>query len=146
MVYPVDSLSTVLEDVDHQMIDLKRFCQQAHARLAAADTPSPMILDLRRTLATISARLMTLATTPGLAAYAQEQKNAPGLNIATEFSTVQTAISDAITYIEAAIPKSGTYLLHEEWGAGGTIINRQFTPVATQTLRTKLDAIITGIG
>lgn len=91
-------------------------------------------------------RLTVLAAVPGLGAYAQSQLSDGALNIATEFTAMQTQITAARTWIGANYPKDGGgNLLERKVDAQGRIVTNTFAPANTVGLVTALDALIASI-
>lgn len=145
MAYPTGMLSLVLEGIDRRLVGVKTYCTTARTAMAAGSVVATVIVDLHIRLKADHAALDAAKNTPGLAAYAQEQKNNGSLDVAAEFMAVLAAMADVVTWIEANFPKDGSgFLLRETWGANGPV-DRSFTTAATAGLRTELDALISTI-
>lgn len=69
-------------------------------------------------------RLVEVATTPGLSAYAQEQENDPTYDVVAEYNTMKAALDAVIATLTADLPAE-----------------RVFTPAQTATLKTQLEAL-----
>lgn len=146
MAYPTGMLSFVLEEVDSRIIAIKKQCQSLRNDSAAGPIQSGRIISLFQYLRVERAALQQASTVPGLGAYAQEQKNQPGLNIGTEFTALLAAIDNVTTWISANFPVDpGTSsLLERTLGPDGPI-ERTFTTAQMAGLRAQLDTIIAAI-
>lgn len=77
------------------------------AQMSAASSVTRLqALEFANQLADSLSLLDTLAATPGLAAYAQEQVNNAQLNIASEFSAMRTQIVATQDWLVANFPKA----------------------------------------
>jgi hypothetical protein len=86
-----------------------------------------------------------VAATSGLPAYAQQQFDNAGIDLAAEFATLRAAVQAAGAHIKTALPKDGAgYLLLHTW-SGNSIVPRSFNQAATAALRTLLQAIVDAI-
>lgn len=85
-----------------------------------------IVLQEWRNLKGIRTSLAELATAPGLAAYAQAQESDANYNVATEFNALLAAIDAVTNAIEAAFPKTGAFLLVEQF-SGSTVASGTFT-------------------
>lgn len=146
MAYPVKSLGKVLDQIESVMIGIRGRCVALRDRSLIANIPSSTIFELYVRLKADKAILDSLSGTPGLPAYAQTAYNNAGLNIATEFTAVTTALNNTTSWIENNFPKDGNgYLLASTLTANGPV-DRQFDTASLATFRTVLDALIATIG
>jgi hypothetical protein len=145
MAYPTGMLSLTLEDIDRRAVSVKGYCQRAKDTLAAGNSPATTILDLFVRLRQDRAAFAAAANVPGIAAYAQAQKDDAQLDLAAEFVAMLTAIDGVTTWIANNFPKDGNgFLLAQTLEANGPV-DRQFTPAQTAGLRTQLDTILATI-
>lgn len=145
MAYPIGLLSIVLEDIDRTAAAFKAYLQARISQSAAGNISASTAIDVYIRSAQIHSQLTEAASTPGLAAYAQSQKNSESIDVVAEFVAMQTAIAAIKSWIAAALPKQGDYLLLQTLGANGPI-DRQFTPAETSGLRTVMQAAMDTIG
>lgn len=146
MAYPTGMLSLVLEQIDSGILNLKKFCQAAHAEMAAGSVSSGRILDVYSRLVQMRAELVTAAAKPGLSAYAQSQKNDGTLDVVAEFNALITKVDTCTQWISDNFPKDlvGGYLLAQTLGPQGPV-DRAFTSAQTDGLRTQLATVIAAI-
>src|ERR1044072_3207956 len=136
MPYPTGILSLTLEDIDRQIAEIKRNCTDVKNEAAAGNMPSARILDLYLSLQDKKASLTAAAATPGIAAYAQAQKNNATLDIAAAFSSVLSALDGVLGWIVSNFPKDASGFLLAKTFSGNTIVDRTFTPTQTAGFRT----------
>lgn len=145
MAYPTGMLSLVLEDLDGQILSLKRDCERARSEAAAGNVASSRILNTFINLRVYRSKLSAMSGTPGLVAYAQAQKNLPGLDVVAEFTALLSAIDGVTSWINTNFPKDVSgFLLERTLGVDGPT-ERAFTPAQTAGFRTQLDTVIAAI-
>lgn len=141
MAYPTDSLAKVLDEIDRMMIGIKVQSQARSAALSNGAT-AHVVIAIRSEMIRAIDRLNELKTTPGLVAYAKEQKNDVLLDVVTEFNAVIAAMQAVVSEIETTFPVDGNgYLLREKWSATDTS-PRQFTSGNVANLKTQLDGVV----
>lgn len=145
MAYPTGMLSITLEDVDRRALAVKTACQSARTASAAGNINGSDVIAMYNFLKAQRAGLAAASTVPGLGAYAQAQKNSPGLDVVVAFNDMLAAIDGVTTWITTNYPKDvNGFLLERTWGANGPV-DRQFTSVQTVGYRTALDSLIATI-
>lgn len=145
MAYPTGILSFVLEQIDGRIIAIKKQCQGLRADAAAGSVASGRILSLFQYLRAERVALPSLAATPGLAAYAQQQKNNAQLDVVSEFNALMATIDGVTSWISTNFPKdAGGALLERTLGTDGPT-EVLFSPSQTAGFRTQLDAVIAAI-
>lgn len=77
-----------------------------NAQIASGSVSSQAILGTCGLFATLNVTLSQCAAVPNLAAYAQAQVSNPGLDVAGDFNTMQTALVAVITWISQNFPSS----------------------------------------
>lgn len=145
MAYPTGTLALVLDGADRTLVDLKTRLGSLNTKMAAGDVGAAYVLGIYTRLAGVQASLNTAKATPGIAAYAQTQKDDGTLDVVAEFNSVLAAIAGAITWIETSFPTSTEDWLQSQKMESGSITERQFTPAQTSGLRAALAAIIATI-
>lgn len=141
MPYPTDSLAKKLDEIDRLLIAVKVQSQNRAAALQAGGT-AHQVVAIRTDMITAINQLNTLKTTPGLGAYAREQKNDPLIDVVAEFNAVLAAMQAVVDEIVATFPTDGSgYLLREKWGATDTD-PRVFSAGALSQLRTKINDVV----
>jgi len=126
-------------------VQLKANLQGINTRLSASGADYDFLREIYRTLARANNQFDNLKTTPGLAAYATEQENDVSYNVVTEFTTMQAAISSALSWMDTNVPTSVTVKTPNQWADGETLISNTFTAAQTAGLRTALSAVISAI-
>lgn len=125
---------------------VKQRAQAVRSLSLAGTLGASNILEFSTLLADAKVALQTYAAVPGIGAYAQEQVSDPALNVATEFTTMVSAIDGCTAWIVANFPKDGSgFLLAATLAATGRQVDRLFAAAATATFRTQLDALIATI-
>jgi len=105
----------------------------------AGDVTRQSVVSFLQTIASAVLNWQQVATTPGLAAYAQSQMNDPTLDIAAEFNAMVAAGADLRDWIFANFPKGagGAWLTvaYDNQGAATPLV---FTSADLAQLRTRL--------
>lgn len=143
MAFPANQirLAPALDQVAGIMKGVRAFALDRRAAMAAGNVAANSIIDLWERLKTSKAQLQSLASTPGLADYAQDQYGNESLNISTEFTAVINAIDGVTGNIESTFPKDASnWLLAASFGASA-LTYRQFTPAQTSTLQGLLQTL-----
>ena len=111
---------------------------------AAGPITATSVIRYCEALAALKAQLASLAATPNLGAYAQQQY--PGLNLAAEYSTMAAQIDVTVAWVVANFPKApGGQALEGALDASGNFVPATFTTAALATFRTQIDALIATI-
>lgn len=119
---------------------LKTYCQQVHDQTAAGAVSGNVAIALHERLIADRARFLAIRDIPGMAAYAQEQENDAGYNVATEFNAMVAAIEAVRDWIITNVNTTG-------WVTFSTsgVATKTFSSGATSGLRTQLNALIATI-
>ena len=134
-------LESLLQDVGH----LKSLAANRISTMAAGSVSADYLVDIYRFLLEVDARLGAVAATSGLPAYAQQQFDNEGIDLAAEFTALRGAVQAAGAHIKTALPKDANgFLLLHTW-SGNSIVPRAFNQAATATLRTLLQSIVDAI-
>lgn len=136
-VIPIEAYTIV----KRAAVQLKLNMQSMKAQLAASGANYDYLRDIYRTLERANSQFDNLKTTPGLAAYAQDQENDPAYDVAAEFTAMQAAITAAMTWMDSNVPTSVTAKSPANWG-DGSLIETAFTAGQTAGLRTALQGVI----
>lgn len=82
---------------------------------------------------------------PGIAQYARDIEDDQTYDVASEFTVMQAAITDAIAWIKANYPTDANgWLQHQKFAVDGVSV-REFTPAQTAGLRTEIQKVIDSI-
>lgn len=117
---------------------------QLNSQSAAGSIPAASVLAFNAFLADARTSLLKSSTTPGIAAYAQNQINNPTLDVVTEFNTMMAAIDSTIGWIIANFPKDvNGFLLYTTWSLdnSGKTADRLLSVAETAGLRSRLDLL-----
>lgn len=139
-------LSAALESVQLFMAQIKAEAIQIKASSLAGPVGANQIIAYLGSLADHRDRLSELATTPGLAAYAQSQYAAPGLDVAAEFTATTAQIDAVRLWIMTNFPKAPTNELREKtFDANGRVQLNTFSTADLLTFRAQIDALLATI-
>ena len=145
MAYPTWTLSRVLEQLDERVARVKVSADAVRTESLAGPMASGRILGLYTQFRADHADITSLTTTPGLGAYAQQQKNNAALDVVAEFNTMLAALTNVTNWIANNFPKDANgFLLAQTLGATRPT-DRTFTTAELATFRTQLDALIATI-
>lgn len=125
--------------------NVKTNCAAFIAQLAASGATYGFLRDIYVFLKNADAQFDALATTPGLALYAQQQEADGTYDVAAEFTAMQATIDTATGWMEANVPVSVTATAPAQWTATGPLIATAFTPAQTAGFRTVLQAVADSI-
>lgn len=108
----------------------------------AADVPVSVIQLLRNQIAA----LPSLAATPGIVAYAQDQEGDASYNITAEVTTTVAAMTASRDQLISMFPKDGNgFLLYQTMDAQGALAYRVFTAAQLLPVIPLLDSVIATI-
>lgn len=119
---------------------LKKYCQDVRALMAAGPISGNLAVELHERLIRDRAVLNAVAGVPGIAAYAQAQEGDGTYNVATEFAAVVAAIEAVRDWLVANVNTTS-------WVTFSTsgVATKTFSSAATAGARTQLDALIAAI-
>ena len=136
-IVPSDAYQTV----KRAAVQLKINMVAQKAQLAASGANYQFLQDIYLTLKRANNQFDALKTAPGLSDYAKAQENDPAYNVATEFTSMQSAIVACMGWMGANVPTSVTAKAPSTWD-GGSIISNTFTSGQTAGLQTALQTVI----
>ena len=151
MAFQTDGLAKIYSEIQTRMIRLDNEATEFAATIAnlgGGSLSANAITSVFTRLGSYADFFSTAASTPGLAAYAQDQQSDPAYDIAAEFTAVQNAIDNALTWINDNFPKdpTNTYILKDELNlVDKAVITRTFTQAQLSGLQTQLEAIAAAI-
>lgn len=125
--------------------NLKTNCAAFITQMAASGANYSFLRDVYVFLKNADAQFATLATTPGLPEYAQQQEADANYDVAAEFTAMRAAIAASLGWMESNIPTSVTAVAPAQWTQNGPLIATSFTPAQTATFRTQLQAVADSI-
>ena len=125
---------------------VKRAVTSLRDASASADTRRGRYLDLVQLLSGSVTTFNEVAAIPGIAAYAKDQYDDPGLDIVAEFTAMVSACSDLKDWIVANVPKSGSTWLLETYDSDGNVTKLMFTPAQTVNFRVECNNLLATIG
>lgn len=140
------SLAEAWTDARAAAANVKTRAQLASTAAGGGALTGDAAIALALFLADSKVQLQRDAAVSGMAAYAQSQVGNPALNVATEFSAMQTALDGVVAWIVSNFPKdAGGRLLHQTLTAAGRPVSAPFTAAQTAGLRTALASLIAAI-
>lgn len=147
MTFPAspNTLADALISLRQSAASTKSSAQQARTTLAAGSVSANLILALRNNIISAISNWTSVASTTGLASYAQSQYSDSGLDIVTEYQNMKAAAQAVVDWITNNFPKDASgYLLKDQFSVSGLTV-RQFTTAQTAGLVTALDNFIATI-
>lgn len=138
------TLASALERAQAQADSIKRIAGNNLARLVAGPVAADAILALMDNLNGAVAVLRDAASTPGIAAYAQNEWG-DTVDIASAFSEMVDAIAVTAQWIATNFPKDKDGYLLAETIVDGQRTQRSFSAEQTEGLRERLSALIATI-
>lgn len=124
----------------------KAYLQNRRNLLIQATVSSSVLIELINHYRTTLAAMAALASTPGLAAYAQAQVNDPTYDIVAEYVAMRDAMTVARDELIVSFPKDGSgFLLYQQLTGDGTIVLRTFTTAQVASVVSRLDAVVASI-
>lgn len=148
MAFPATSqaLSRAYAQIKGRALDVRSQSAALRASAAAGPITGERVIGYSAFLNRARSELQSLSSTPGLAAYAREEENNPGLDIVAEYNAMVAQIDATIAWIVANLPQDVSgYKLVLQLDAQGLLVWRQFDTAATAGFRTALDALIATI-
>lgn len=122
--------------------NIKSQSDSLNAQISAGTVSSQTVLNVTSSLANLNITLTSVASTPGLATYAQQQVNNPSLDVAGAFTSMQNALVAAVTWVVNNFPKdAGNYLTAIKFNGSGQLVWDSFTPAQLSGLATLLTAL-----
>ena len=103
------------------------------------------MLATAQNLKTFRDKLAEISTTPGIAAYAQEQEDDVTYDVAAEFTAMLAAIDACVNQIVADMPDDGTYILAYSINPDGSLTPRNFTGAQLATTISTLTAVANSV-
>jgi len=141
------TLALALQTAQNMAGAVKVRAQSLSISCAAGNVPAQTILDGVSALADAKVTFNKCSATVGLAAYAQAQVG--DANIATEFTTMVSAIDGVNNWVLANFPKdsTNTFLMITSFTPDNTgkITQRTFSTAQLAPLKTLLDALVASI-
>ena len=129
MAYKTDvTQSRALDKIDALAERAKVQFTQFRAASAAGNVTLAQAMQWKQVINNIINEWDTVASTPGLKAYAASQRNDPGYDIEVEYAAMSSAANDLKVWLDTNIPAMPTY-----------------TSVQTAGFRTACDAFLTTI-
>lgn len=150
MAFPASQsrLENVLDTIQKRASQIKNEVQSLRDTSATNNVARSRFANLMRSLQQTIDEWDALSSTPGLAAYAQEQFNDPTLDLAAEYTAMRAAAVTLRDWIFNAIPThspSGAALM-SILNADGTVTPIEVTPAQSSGFRTEADIFIATIG
>ena len=145
MAFPASSqaLSNVYAQIKGRALDVRLQSISLRAASLAGPVSAERIVGYSASLNRSRQELATLAGTPGLAAYAQEQEANPSLDIVAEYNAMLAQINATTQWISSNFPEDASgYKLAFQIDSQGALVFRQFDTASLASFRTVLDALI----
>lgn len=125
--------------------NVKTNCSAFVSQMAASGATYTLLRDVYVFLKSARAQFDTLAATPGLALYAQQQENDETYDVVAEFVAMQNTVDAVTDWMDTNIPTSVTAVAPSAWTQNGPLIATSFTAAQTQPLRALLQSVADGI-
>jgi hypothetical protein len=143
MAFRTNSLAQTYRDVQSQAWRLKAYLSGKISEINDTPTSTHKLLEILATLRQARQLLDNAAATPGLAAYAINEQDDAGYDIAAEYTTLRAAIQDAIAWMATNFPRNsaGTFILVDSMDADGDVTPHYFMLADLGDLPTRLQAV-----
>ena len=145
MTWPTQTttLNDALASVDRAAANLKQRCSAFRVKSGATSVAADEITeDLLRYLMNAKAVFARAAGLSGIADYVAGQRGTTSEQVVAAFTAMSDAVTSAIAWIAANLPKDGNgYLLVRTIAADGTMAYRTFAPAVLANLRTILQSV-----
>lgn len=129
-----------------QAVASKTYLTNQRAAMVSATVSADIPVSVIQHLGQVITILDTLASTPGLPAYAKAQVNDSNYDIASEYTGMRTAMVSARDNLIAGFPKDGNgFLLYQTLSAAGAVQYRTFTAAQLASAVALIDAVIATI-
>lgn len=147
MAFRATSVTTqrAYQQVKGAAANVRANCSAFISKLAAENASYALLRDVYVLLHNAGAQLSSLASTPGLAEYAAAQEGDPQYDVVAEFTALQAAIANVLTWMQSNVPVNVTAVSPVGWPTSESLIATTFTPEQTAGLRTQLAAVIAAI-
>lgn len=148
MAFPASTqaLVTAYGQIKGRALDVRNQSVSLRTSSAAGPVSAERIVGYSAFLNRARTELAALASTPGLAAYAQEQENNPGLDIVAEYNAMLAQINATTAWLSANFPEdAGGYKLAFQINVNGALLWRDFDTASLASFRTVLDSLIATI-
>ena len=146
MTYPIQFAERALDRIDTALYAMRSYLSEAITVMAAGNVSIDYVLSIHNSLENTQNTLTANKSVPGLAAYAQRIKGDNNLNVATEFTTVETEIANAKTWMVNNLPKESAtgqgWLHYMRFDGSGNLVKATFTPAQTAQFRTVLQTLV----
>jgi hypothetical protein len=140
------TLSQALINISALAGDVKAQALRVKADSIAGPISAYTIIQLCGLLADRRDAMASLASTPGINAYAQGEYASPTLDIVSAYNEMVAQIDATRSWITTNFPKSGTgELLSQKFDGNGRIVYNTFSTATLATFRTQIDALIATI-
>jgi len=138
-------LSRILDRLIDRAMRIKAYCVEFNTKSAAGTMSVTSVEELMRQIASFATDARAAAAAPGLGDYAKAQYADAQIDIVAEYTAMIAAVEDALEWISLNMPKSGGYVLKEQWAVDGSITQRQFTAADLKNLRDVVATVIAAI-
>lgn len=140
-----DTTAVAFAKLIKQAAGTKQF-MQIQRPLYTVDCKADVVLNMIQHCGIVIGSMNAWASTPGLAAYAQEQVNNPAYDVVAEFQAMRAALVDLRDYLIGAFPKDANgWILYQSIQASGIVAVRTFTAAQLAAALAKIDAVIASI-
>lgn len=112
-----------------------------NAQLASSGADYDFLHGIYMTLSRANSQFSELKATPGIADHAKTAEGDPSYDVVAAFTAMQSAIEDALLWMDTNIPTSVTVKAPSTWDES-TMIANTFTSAQTGGLRAALQSVI----
>ena len=146
MAFRVGGLGAAYATVQNEARNLRRFAVTAQANLAAGNISANAVISVLTHMTGSIAVFDLISAIPGLAAYAQNEENDGGYDVAAEFTAMRIEAIGTRDWILTNFPTAASgEIIKDTLQSDGSITVRQFTPAETAGLQSALGLLISTI-
>ena len=128
-------------NIKRQAVETKAYMTNQATAMQAASSPATTPLSVIQHLQKVIALFDGWTATPGIATYAQQQENDPTYDVATEYTTMRTAMVNALNSLVSIFPTSGGFMAYQTLNLDGTITVRTFTAAQLSSVVTLCNSV-----
>lgn len=126
------------------LLAMRQKALSAIAMMTEVSVGSSYLLNIIDELHSIKSQIDLIKSTPGIVEFARMVEDDPAYDPLTEYLAITAAMTDVVLEIKNGFPVDGSgYLLGWTFNADGSRNERMFGTVATATLVSKLQALVT---
>ena len=139
-VIPADAYDSVKREASALKTNAESAIKQMQSGTVGFSFVVTVVLALKEAQDTLT----SLASTPGLVAYARDQEDDPAYDVTAEFQALLVALNATLVWVDQNLPRSVAVSDPLSW-TGPNVVTTSFAPGATAGFRTVLTGVVDAI-